>query len=159
RADHGDRRHHARAVAHLPEHQDIGQPQELEGFVIRVRRGHDVAPRPVMGGEDGFAMVTVIILLLVMSLLSVVLVANISSELNGSRRQRNITTARAAADSGVDDLVFQLQQSTGGILNWDGFVTSFNTAGLVWSPWKAAGKGQFHYHVDCESFDCVNGDS
>lgn len=101
--------------------------------------------------ESGIAMVTVVIILMVMALLSIPIMANLSSELNGVHRQRNITTALSAADAGVDDLVFQLSQGT----NWNGYQAAYNSA-AAWSAWSVVGKGRYRFHIDCVvASDCA----
>ena len=104
--------------------------------------------------EDGVAVVTVLLVVMVMVVLSTTMVANLVSELGGVHRQRRVTTARAAADAGVDRLIFTLQQST----NWGDFVTSYNTGSGGWWGWHTVGEGRFRAHVDCEGFNCSTGD-
>lgn len=99
-------------------------------------------------------MITAIVIMLVIGVLATVMVANVVSENNGLRRQRNVTTARAAADAGVDRMVFVLAQSTGGVSNWDSFVTNYNSS-QPWfgdsGGWSVAGKGRYRVHVDSGS--------
>ncbi len=115
-------------------------------------------------GEEGFALITVMLIVMVMSLLAAVMVANLTSELSGVGRQRQVTTALGAADAGLDQLVFELQQST----NWTSFKTSYSTAGGAWwkdpsiasgNPnfgWWGLGKGRYRAHIDCSpSNDCT----
>src|ERR1041385_3161529 len=112
-------------------------------------------------GEDGFALVTVIGILLIMTLLIVVMVSNIQSELNGVRRQRDVTTALDAADGGLDQMVFQIQQTTGTTANWDLYVTNYSTSSGNWWPSATGaviGKGTYKAHIDCDKNDCANGD-
>lgn len=104
--------------------------------------------------EQGIAMITVILIMMVMTMLAVIITANANSQLTGVSRQRDITTARAAADAGVDRLVFVLQQATGGTANWDTYPTSYSTAAASWwgdpsnGGWWPAGRGRYRAHID-----------
>lgn len=107
--------------------------------------------------EKGVAMITVVLILFVMVLLSVTMFDNIRSGLNGVSRQRSITDARAAADAGVDQLVFVLKQKTAGADNWESMRLAYASS-TAWWGWFPAGKGRFRAHVDCDRMDCVAGD-
>jgi hypothetical protein len=115
-----------------------------------------------MAGEDGIAMVTAVLMISIMAILAAIMVANLSSELNGVGRQRNVTTAREAADAGIDQLVFLLQQCQGvncSIQNWNQYVTSYSTLSGNWWPgggaWNPAGKGRYRAHIDCLDPQCA----
>jgi hypothetical protein len=108
-------------------------------------------------------MIVVISIMMVMTALAVVMVANLTSTQDGVRRQRNITTALAAADEAVDRVVFTIQQSSGGVQNWADFVTKYNSATGTWmgdaDGWSTAGRGRYRVHVDCDRFDCSSPES
>ena len=99
--------------------------------------------------ERGFALITVLLVMLVMSALTVVMVQNIVSAANGNSHQLQVTDALTAADAGVTDLVTTLQQGS----NWGSFATSY-PGGNTWSTpntiygWNAIGNGQYRAHVD-----------
>ena len=101
--------------------------------------------------DHGFALITVILVMMVMSALTAVMVNNLVSTFNGTSHQVQVTNALTAADAGVTDMVYQLQQGT----NWSTFPTSY--PGLnIWPPppgsgyygWKTVGNGQYRAHVD-----------
>jgi len=70
------------------------------GILCRLRRG-----------EDGFAMITVVTVLFVMTLLVSIMTLNANINLDQNRRARQILTALDAADGGLDRLVFVLGQT------------------------------------------------
>ena len=82
-----------------------------------------------VAGEEGIAMVTAILMISIMSILAAIMMANISSELSGVGRQRQVTTSRDAADAGIDQLVFQLQQTPPGSSqqNWTTLQQAYHT--------------------------------
>jgi Tfp pilus assembly protein PilX len=102
--------------------------------------------------ERGFALVAVLLVMMVMSALTAVMVQNIISSSNQTSRQLQVTNSLTAADAGVTDVINTLQQST----NWSTYLTNYCTPGVSgytctggqWSPWSAAGNGQYREHVD-----------
>jgi type II secretory pathway pseudopilin PulG len=105
--------------------------------------------------ETGFALITVILVMVVIALLSAVLVQNIVSDLNGARRQVQVTSGLTAADAGLSDLVYQLQQGT----NWSTYQTTYSSCGTgsctypttttgTWYGWNTVGTGRYEAHID-----------
>lgn len=106
-------------------------------------------------GEVGFALITVILVMMVIALLSVVIAQNIVSDLNGAKRQVQVTSSLTAADAGLSDLVYQLQQGT----NWSTYKTTYSSCGTgsctypttttgTWYGWNTVGTGRYRAHVD-----------
>lgn len=125
-----------------------------------MKRRIGLMARATARGEEGVAIITVLMVVMIMTLLGTTMVANLTSELNQVGRQRRVTTARAAADAGVDRIVFHIQQEN----NWEDMVTQYNTASGNWwgdpanGDWWKIGEGRFRAHVDCDAFDCGAGD-
>jgi hypothetical protein len=105
-------------------------------------------------GEQGVAMVTVMMIVLVLTLLMVATVNYaVQSEPLG-RRDQNWNAALAAAQAGVDDYLYRLQQ--------DGLYYTYsatspptpaNTAFTGWTTIPGpANQGQYHYSVDISQF-------
>lgn len=111
-------------------------------------------------GQEGIALITVIIIVMIATIFGTAMVANLFSAQNQVARQRQITTARGAADAGVDRLVFELQQGT----TWEDYATTYSTSSGTWwgdganGGWWKIGKGEFRAHVDCDQFNCLGGD-
>jgi hypothetical protein len=105
-------------------------------------------------GEHGVAMVTVMMIVLVLTLLMVATVNYAIQSEPLSRRDQDWNAALAAAQAGVDDYLYRLQQ--------DGNYYLFSTsnpptpANPAFTGWQTipgpANQGQFHYSVDISQF-------
>jgi hypothetical protein len=104
----------------------------------------------VKRGEQGFAMVTVLALMLIMSVLVVTIFSIVTSEQKGVVRQRNVTSARQAAEAGIDELVWKMGQSVSGVSNWDSYPTTYAGANSYTYP---VGDGTFAGNVALDPTD------
>jgi hypothetical protein len=105
-------------------------------------------------GEDGVAMVTVMMIVLVLTLVMVATVNYAVQSEPPSRRDQDWNAALAAAQAGVDDYLYRLQQ--------DGSYYSYSAstpptpANPAFTGWQTipgpANQGQFHYSVDTSQF-------
>ena len=68
--------------------------------------------------DDGVAMLFVIAVALVVTALVIAMFSAVMQTSATARTQRNITSAQAAAEAGVNDAVFNLSQYTNGVSNW-----------------------------------------
>jgi hypothetical protein len=111
--------------------------------------------------ERGFALITVMLAMVVIAALTVVIAQNIVSSLDQNSHQVQVTDSRSAADAGVTDLLYSLQQSTNGVTNWSTWPSSYATpsgcaapcetgsqSSLHWYGWQGVGRGQFRSHID-----------
>jgi hypothetical protein len=105
-------------------------------------------------GEDGVAMVTVMMIVLVLTLLMVAAVNYAVQSEPLSRRDQDWNAALAAAQAGVDDYLYRLQQD-------DGYYVFSATnpptpANVAFTGWRTipgpANQGQFHYSVSLARF-------
>jgi hypothetical protein len=105
-------------------------------------------------GEDGVAMITVMMIVLVLTLLMVAAITYAVQSEPLSRRDQDWNAALAAAQAGVDDYLYRLQQDD----NYYSFSkatppTPANTAFTAWRTIPGpANQGQFHYSVDITQF-------
>jgi hypothetical protein len=74
--------------------------------------------RALRQSDDGVAMLFVIAIGLVVTGLVVAMFATVLQTQSSARTQRNITSAQAAAEAGINDAVFKLGQYTGTVSNW-----------------------------------------
>jgi Tfp pilus assembly protein PilX len=98
-------------------------------------------------GQEGVAMITIMMIVVVLTLL---MVATLNYAMQGepqSRRDQNWNAALAAAQAGVDDYLYRLQQD-------DEYVQYSSTnpptpANVAFTGWMdipgAANEGEFHY--------------
>jgi hypothetical protein len=105
-------------------------------------------------GEDGVAMITVMMIVLVLSLL---MVATVNYAVQGeppSRRDQDWNAALAAAQAGVDDYLYRLQQDDDYYLySATNPPTPANPALTGWHPIPGpANQGQFHYSVNLAQY-------
>jgi hypothetical protein len=105
-------------------------------------------------GEDGVAMVTVMMIVLVLTLL---MVATVNYAVQGeppSRRDQDWNAALAAAQAGVDDYLYRLQQDDNYYLfSASNPPTPANQAFTGWQTIPGpANQGQFHYGVDLAQY-------
>jgi hypothetical protein len=105
-------------------------------------------------GEDGLAMITVMMIMLVLTLLMVAAITYAVQSEPLSRRDQDWNAALAAAQAGVDDYLYRLQQDD----NYYDYSkanppTPANPAFTGWQPIPGpANQGQFHYSVDTTQF-------
>ena len=105
-------------------------------------------------GEDGVAMVTVMMIVLVITLLMVATVNYAIQSQPLSRRDQDWNAALAAAQAGVDDYLYRLQQDDD-YYNFSATnpPTPANTAFTGWRTIPGpANQGQFHYGVSLAQF-------
>jgi hypothetical protein len=105
-------------------------------------------------GEDGVAMVTVMMIVLVLTLLMVATVNYATQSEPLSRRDQDWNAALAAAQAGVDDYLYRLQQDDS-YYNYSATnpPTPANTAFTGWRTIPGpANQGQFHYSVSLAQF-------
>ena len=105
-------------------------------------------------GEHGVAMVTVMMVVLVLTLLMVATVNYAIQSEPPSRRDQDWNAALAAAQAGVDDYLYRLQQD-GNYYNYSASSppTPANPAFAGWQTIPGpANQGQFHYSVDTSQF-------
>jgi hypothetical protein len=101
-------------------------------------------------GQDGVAMITVMMIVVVLSLLMVAALGYAVQSEPSARRDQDWNAALAAAQAGVDDYLYRLQQDDGYYLY---SATSPPTpANAAFTGWQTipgpANDGQFHYSVD-----------
>ena len=73
--------------------------------------------------DDGVAMLFVIAIGLVVTGVVVAMFATVLQTQSSARTQRNITSAEAAAEAGINDAVFKLGQYTSGVSNWSKYTS------------------------------------
>jgi hypothetical protein len=105
-------------------------------------------------GEDGVAMITVMMIVLVLTLLMVASITYAVQSEPLSRRDQDWNAALAAAQAGVDDYLYRLQQDDDYYLH-----SSTNPptpANAAFTGWRTipgpANQGLFHYSVDITRF-------
>jgi hypothetical protein len=105
-------------------------------------------------GQDGVAMITVMMLVVVLTLLMVSAVNYAVQSEPLSRRDQDWNAALAAAQAGVDDYVYRLQQDDDYYLNSaSNPPTPANPAFTGWQTIPGpANQGQFHYSVSLAQF-------
>lgn len=79
--------------------------------------------------EHGIGIVLVMIFLLVALLVTTASFAVVISEQHGAGRQRNVTSARQAAEAGVEQMAFELGQTNNGASNWSSYPTTYGSTG------------------------------
>jgi hypothetical protein len=111
-------------------------------------------PIRTRNGEDGVAMVTVMMVVLVLTLLMVATVNYAIQSEPPSRRDQDWNAALAAAQAGVDDYLYRLQQDDDYYLfSSSSPPTPANPAFTGWQTIPGpANQGQFHYSVDTSLF-------
>jgi hypothetical protein len=101
-------------------------------------------------GQDGVAMITVMMIMVVLSLLMVAALGYAIQSEPSARRDQDWNAALAAAQAGVDDYLYRLQQDA----SYQQYSatnppTPANTAFTGWQTIPGpANDGQFHYSVD-----------
>jgi hypothetical protein len=83
--------------------------------------------------DEGIAMLFVIAIGLVVTGLIVAMFATVLQTQSSARTQRNITSAEAAAEAGINDAVFKLGQYTAGVSNW----TKYTSGASQWTQTNA----------------------
>jgi hypothetical protein len=101
-------------------------------------------------GEDGVAMITVLMIMVVLSLLMVAALGYAVQSEPSARRDQDWNAALAAAQAGVDDYLYRLQQDDSYYLySATNPPTPANAAFTGWQTIPGpANDGQFHYSVD-----------
>ncbi|HSR28218.1 MAG TPA: PilX N-terminal domain-containing pilus assembly protein, partial [Actinomycetes bacterium] len=101
-------------------------------------------------GQDGVAMITVMLIVVVLSLLMVAALGYAVQSEPSARRDQDWNAALAAAQAGVDDYLYRLQQDDDYYLFSD--TNPPTPANQAFTGWHAipgpANQGQFHYSVN-----------
>ena len=119
--------------------------------------------RPAADGEDGFALVTVLLTMVLLAAFSLVALQQTIGNTQASRKDQDWVAALAAAQAGVDDYISRLNDSNGTYYLHTPTSTPLNPAmgfsapGVpTWAPVPVAGagtaQGSFHYDVDTSTY-------
>jgi hypothetical protein len=108
----------------------------------------------IRNGQDGVALITVMMIVVVLTLLMVASLNYAVQSERPSRRDQDWNAALAAAQAGVDDYLYRLQQDDGYyIYSASNPPTPANPAFTGWQAIPgAANEGQFHYSVSLAQF-------
>jgi Tfp pilus assembly protein PilX len=92
--------------------------------VIRLRLRHSLRH------DEGVAMLFVIAIGFVVTILAVAMLSSVLQNQRTTRLHRNVTSAQAAAEAGLDDAVYQLGQfNSSGVSNW----TALSSGSSAWT--------------------------
>ena len=114
-------------------------------------------------GEDGFALVTVLLTMVLLAAFSLVALQQTIGNTSASRKDQDWVAALAAAQAGVDDYVSRLNDTNGTYYLHTPTSTPLNPAmgfsspGVpTWADVQAAGpggvRGRYHYDVDTSTY-------
>ncbi len=94
----------------------------------RPRRPRRIAWRPHVHDESGFSLIIVIVLASILSVMAAVTFTSLRQTQQGSRSQRNVSSARGVADGGAEKLIYELGL-TG--TQWDDYPGSGPITGTI----------------------------
>ena len=89
--------------------------------------------------DDGVAMLFVIAIGMVVTALVIAMFSSVLQTSATARTQRNITSAQAAAEAGINDAVFKLSQYTNGVSNWSKYTQGASQWTQTTNPFTPAG--------------------
>lgn len=104
--------------------------------------------------EAGWAMIQVIAIGMIMSILVGVMFLITMNELFGARKHRNVTSARQAAEAGVEQAVFEMGQTVAGAPNWDTYAATYKTGASKYTA--LIGDGKYSGHIDPDPANSAN---
>jgi hypothetical protein len=106
-----------------------------------------------VASDEGIALVTAMLVMFVVAILATVFIVNLRSDYSGVQKSKEVTSARSAADAGIDQMVYLLQQSS----NWTNLPATYNTTSGQWygaatgadgQKWTPIGRGEYHTKLD-----------
>jgi type II secretory pathway pseudopilin PulG len=115
------------------------------------------------GGEEGFALITTVLVIALLAAFSLVVLQQTLSSTTLSKKDQSWVAALGAAQAGVDDYLSRLNDTGGGYATWSTTnpdpanpAMGFTGGAAKWAPVPTAGgeasRGSFHYDVDTTGF-------
>ena len=128
-----------------------------------MRPGASHRPRRAGSGEEGFALITTVLVMALLAAFSLVVLQQTMSSTTLSKKDQDWVAALGAAQAGVDDYLSRINDTGGGYAMWTTTnpdpanpAMGFTGGAAKWAPVPTAGgeasRGSFHYDVDVTGF-------